>query len=378
MSMIKFMGHAKANDPVQRTQVLANGDPNIPSSSLFGGRISQSKSPMFSERTNEINASDKTDILRQLESLQHQVRAGAVKSTVTLENEYRNQIEAQMRKAAADNSGHEFMVLAEMYGEAVWTYGSRLGMARNLLLIQNPGPKEVGKIKVYRKNTTIYMATGPTTVQPSYCQQDWVYPAEFTLQGLVLIPEHELATAGPEFMEEKMNDGLESHMVREDRILRALAVNSAAIENTVIAFNTFNPATLLSIQNQPGTYGHPVTSIYIAHNLWPSMITNSDFVALWDPATARELLMEGSLGRLLGASMFTDGFRDARLQVMAEGEVLCFADPAHLGGLVQRQELAVHQTDRYALGESTKGIFMNQILGMAVGNCRGVARGFSL
>lgn len=43
----------------------------------------------------------------------------------------------------------------------------------------------------------------------------------------------------------------------------------------------------------------------------------------WDPVTRHELILEGSLGRLLGVSLHTDGLRYPTLQVLQPGEVSC-------------------------------------------------------
>jgi len=135
---------------------------------------------------------------------------------------------------------------------------------------------------------------------------------------------------------------------------------------------------MVQLYRQPRGFGLNVVSIYMANDLWPELMTNTDFVTWWDPATQHELIMEGQLGKLLGATLYTDGFRDVRLQVLQPGEIFFYADPAHVGGLIQREEVSAYEINRFATGEPMRGFYVRQRQGMSLADPRGVSYGYRL
>jgi hypothetical protein len=88
-----------------------------------------------------------------------------------------------------------------------------------------------------------------------------------------------------------------------------------------------------------------------------------------------EIVVEGSLGTILGVQLRTDGFRYETLQVLSPGEVFFLGAPQTLGGITQRKELATQAIDKFNQGKPERGWFMEQIMGMAIVNSRALTRG---
>jgi len=94
-----------------------------------------------------------------------------------------------------------------------------------------------------------------------------------------------------------------------------------------------------------------------------------------DPVSKHEIVLEGSLGSLLGVQLITDAFRHETLRVLDEGEVFFLGAPQTLGGITQRKELMTQAIDKYSQGRPERGWFMETILGMAIVNDRALTRG---
>ena len=94
-----------------------------------------------------------------------------------------------------------------------------------------------------------------------------------------------------------------------------------------------------------------------------------------DPVSKHEIVLEGSLGSILGVQLITDAFRHDTLQVLSPGEVFFLGAPQTLGGITQRKELATQAIDKFNQGIPERGWFMEQIEGMSIVNSRAICRG---
>ena len=109
------------------------------------------------------------------------------------------------------------------------------------------------------------------------------------------------------------------------------------------------------------SWGIPVTTAVIAFDLWNDIIADTEFSSWFDPITKHELVLEGSIGSLLGVQLITDGFRYETLKVLNPGEIYMCGAPQTVGGITQRKELATETINQYSIGRPNRGWFNEEI-----------------
>lgn len=129
------------------------------------------------------------------------------------------------------------------------------------------------------------------------------------------------------------------------------------------------------MRTQVARWGIPVTTAIIAFDLWNDIIADTEFSSWFDPVSKHEIVLEGSIGSLLGVQLITDAFRHDTLRVLDEGECFLLGAPQTLGGITQRKELVTQSIDKYNQGIPSRGWFISMIEGMALVNSRALTRG---
>lgn len=233
-----------------------------------------------------------------------------------------------------------------------------------------------GRVRIRRKDVIAWQVTQDVKVQDVRVRQPWLYPPEFKLQAFALIDDQEIEQSSADILDEKFQDLLEAMMVKEDRITKALLDRASTTYNSPVGFTSFNPAVFTSLRTQVRRWGVGNPAMMIAaFDIWDDIIADPDFVAWWDPITKHELVLEGSLGRLLGIEILTDGFRYPTLAVLNPGEVYVTSSPMTLGSKIIRKELDSRAVDQYNLGRAARGWFMHMIESLIIANPRGVSVG---
>jgi len=263
----------------------------------------------------------------------------------------------------------------EVIGEEVWETLGREGFARKCLMMKPIGKGEQARLRIRRKDVTAYMVTQNPNVIASQVRQMYVYPPDFYLIGHISIEDLEIEQASGDLLDDKYQDGLEQIMVQEDKIMKRLMDAAAPTSNDLFFFNTFTPTVFSAMRTQVARWGIPVSKAIIAFDLWNDIIADTEFSTWFDPVSKHDIVLEGSLGSILGVELLTDAFRYETLQVLNPGECYFLGVPQTLGGITQRKALAVESINKYNQGKPERGWFMEMIEGMSVTNSRAVVRG---
>lgn len=324
----------------------------------------------------EINANNKTDLIKQIGNLINANQSGSIIPQRVRDNsEVRAARINAVNAALADRTGQAWLALGEVIGDDVWETLGREGFARKTLQIQYVDSSQIGRIKVRRKDVLAFQATSATTVVASQVRQSYVEPPEFYLNASIEIEEKEIAQSPGDILEEKYQDGLEQIMVAEDKVWKQLADAAAPVRNNTFVFNTFTPTVFSQMKNEVGSYNIPVATALISYNLWTDLTSDTEFSLWYSEIAKHELVLEGYLGRVMGVNIITDGFRFPELKVLEAGEVYFCGTPQTLGGIVQRKELTVEPINKYIVNKPARGWFMYSIEGMAIVNSRAIVKG---
>lgn len=327
-------------------------------------------------RDDDLNASDKKDLMSQIGALVDQYKRGNItKANVRQDKHVADARKELFAQALADRNGPAWQVLGEVIGEEIFLTMDREGFARRLMLFKDLAKGEIGRLRIRNKQAVAWQATTNPNVVETVYRQPWVYPEEFYLIANLLIEDIEIESSTGDMLDEMYTDGLEQIMVREDNIWKVLADAAAGTVNDLVFFNTFTPATFSAMRTQISRWGIPATIAIIAFDLWDDIIADSGFSNWFDPVSKYYLILEGNVGSLLGTELLTDAFRYETLQVLQEGEVYFCGAPQTLGGITQRKALAAEPITKYNEGKPMRGWFLEQIEGMAICNSRAVCKG---
>jgi hypothetical protein len=333
-------------------------------------------------RNGEFNANNKREVMQAIATLHGLFQAGKVESQYTDAatpediREVRAARAARLEEAyAAGPQSAAWKALGEVIGDEIWQTLGREGFARKTMLLKPLGKGETGRLRVRKKDVVAFFVTADPNVIASQVRQFYVYPPEFYLIANITIEDKEIEQASGDILDDKYQDGLEQILVREDNVWLTLARAAAPTSNDLFFFNTFTPTVFSEMRTQVARWGIPVTTAILAFDLWNDIIADTEFSSWFDPVSKHEIVLEGSLGSLLGVQLITDAFRHETLRVLADGEVFFLGAPQTLGGITQRKELITQSIDKYNQGIPERGWFMEQIEGMSLVNDRALTRG---
>jgi len=357
------------NPFAKRRFVTANGEP------MAALRFKGHQSRAIND-AGEFNASDKKDLVHQIDRLITAYMQGDIRSEVTPSSRDTADARKQaLAEAVADKTGNSFQVLGEVLADEIAETTNREGFARKFCQFKELAQGETGRIRIRNKSVMAWVATGPSAVTPSIVRGIYIYPPEFHVSAQILIDERDIGQSSGDMLEDAYVDGLENIMKVEDQTWKMAADNAATNSNTMQYFTSLTPTIFSGIRSQVARWGIPVTGVLMAQDIWDDIIGNSDFMSFFDPVTKHDLVLDGFLGVLMGADLITDAFRVPELKVLEAGEIYAIGSPQTHGTIMQRGGLGSNPIDQYNMGQPFRGWFLSEMISLTIGNSKSVAKG---
>ena len=328
--------------------------------------------PLYDERTGEFNASSNKELIEKFAMLINGAQSESKTGRQRLferapTEEFTQAMEARselMREAAAGGmQSPAFVVMGEVLGDEVYETLGREGFGRNCYMVRDLADKEVGRVRVRKKDVTAHVSTTNIMETRVMVRQHWVYPGEYYITSFTSMEEREIAQAGSELLDDKYQDMLEQVMVAEDNYIRDEWNDTVGIYNPELVFNTFTPLFFSQGKINIDHWGIPCTRAVMAWDLWNDIEAEAEFSSWFDPVTKHELVLEGKIGSLMGVQLITDAFRYDTLRVLEDGEIFFLGSQITLGTITQRRPLQTEPTNRYQFGSPERGWFAFQIQG---------------
>jgi len=322
----------------------------------------------------EINASNKVELLAKIRDLvngNQPSKGGADRlferrTTTEYDQHLKTKYEDALRIARSDRTGQGFMVLGEVLGDEVYETLGREGFARNCLMVRDLGDKEIGRVRVRKKDVVAQISTTNINTNRVMVRQYWVYPSEYYITAYISLEEKEIAQAGTELLDDKYQDALEQVMVREDQHIRNEFDSTVGVFNPLLTFNAFTPLFFSQGKINVDHWGIPCTRAILAWDIWNDISAEPEFANWFDPVTKHELILDGKIGSLMDVQLITDGLRYDTLRVLQDGEIYFLGPQIAVGTITQRRPLQAEPTNRYNFGQPERGWYMFQIQGNAV------------
>lgn len=330
----------------------------------------------FVGRDGDINASSKSDLLKQTAAFIQAVAAtGAVSEPEAVSKEQLITAHQQMMTAAyTDKSAHK--ELGEVMADELYQAANREGFGRRFLAKQTLGQGQVPRTYMRMKNVTAAISTSATQVHTQIVRDNLLTPPEFYIQGRPFVEQKDIVTATGDVLEEKFVEATESFGVQEDRTWRNLAQQTVGIDNDPVTFfGSMTAGGLMNLRNQVSRWNLPVAYWLVANDIWNDIVGDASFQAVIDPVSKHELLLTGQLGVIYGMTVISDAFRHPQHRVLEQGEMWCIADAVNHGMMTDRGGIESSPIDVTVEGIPGRGWHMVEMISMVVANARSVVRG---
>jgi hypothetical protein len=362
----------KANPYAHAQLVLRNGDP-----------ITEMRTPsgmqMMSTSTGEFNAYDKDEIRQSINQLfaavnrQEAVHPGMVSTSAEMMQE------REMRKQAfleALSSDEKWASTGADLAVQIQEQRNREGFMRRVSVGQTLKTGDLPRVNVPMWDAMSVISTGPANVQFQLIRNKQFYPAEYEVTANLRADRVEMEQVGGDTLDNLYNMGLDSIMVKEDKLWKQaadLTVGSVNPMNYIVGQLT--PQTLGNLRTTITDWNLPAVTAIIANDYWNDIIGNNDFSSFLDPVTKYDLVLNGELGTLVGLTLLTDGFRQPNQKVLERGEIYVLSTPEHHAMYSDRGGVRSEPTSGADQGSTSRGWLMSEIMSFTLANARSVAKG---
>lgn len=351
------------------------------SSNLVPAHPTEYKLPGRSEHmlasNGHINASSKADALKTIGQIFQCMSSGQLGSMVSEEEVNRKAKLKEDRKelikaALADPTGRIFKSVGTAIGAEIYQTANREGFMRRFL---QKAPLEMGTIPRIRfayKTQYAVAAASSTAVQPLETRSKFLLPPEFYIQDALLIEEREIMESSEDVLEEKLLEGQEAIMVKEDLAWKNLVLKQVnTVNQRVNVTGAFTPQILQVMRNSLISSGLPADNFLFASDLWNDILTNQAFVSFYDPVTQFEIVQTGVIGRILGLTLMSDAYRVPQLRVLKQGEMFMTSRPEYHGAYTDRGPVSARELDgasNSAQPRPARGWYLSELMSMCVPN----------
>ncbi len=349
--------------------VLKNGDP------LTELRFSGSSHRALDERSGEFNANDKRELLRSISKMFEAQSSGEIRRQTSAER----MAEIEMRRevvVAAHADPEKWAALGADLAVQIQEQRNREGFLRRVAIGQDLKQGQLPRVNVPMWDAMAVVATGPANVQFQLIRNKQFLPAEFEIVANLRCDRLEMEQVGGDILDNLYNQGLDSVMVKEDKLWKASADLTVGVVNPLnFIGGLLTPQILATIRQGVTDWNLPATTAIISNDFWADIVGSTDFATMLDPVTKYDLVMNGELGTLVGMSLLTDGFRQPNQKVLNRGEIYVLSTPEHHGCYSDRGGVRSEPTTGADSGNTSRGWLLSEILSWTLANPRSVSKG---
>jgi len=321
----------------------------------------------------QINAHDVKELMRIVGNL---ALAASVGEATQVSPEMVTDHKAVIAEALEDKSGAGWLAIGEIVGTQVVETMGRQGFARRLMQSNPLAKGEIARVRMRHRDIAAVVSTSDPHIVANQVRQPVVYPSFFQITANILIEDLEINMDSGDLLEDRYQDGLEQMMVVEDRSWLNFANTAADMYNPLVMFPTMTPSAFQIMKNNVESWGGtPVTAALVSFDLWNDFVAEPEFTAWYSELEKHELALEGSLGKIMGVEIITDGYRLPKLKVLDPGQIYMVSSPLTLGVISQLGDLNVKPIDKYSEGIGKRGWYMSQTEAIALTNPKAVIRG---
>jgi len=322
----------------------------------------------------DINASSNKDLAQQIA---HLVTASSKGEIVRKSNDTDRRMHREVLAAAYnDKSGRKWADLGVALAAKIEESGAREGFMRNLMIEEQLNQGEVPRCRMRVNNVVAVIASSASDVLPQIVRERLFYPPEFYVDTNLEVENRDIDQISSDILDEKYTEGLQAIMTTEDRLWKKAADATVGSANFIkYIAGQLTPMTFAALRTEVTKWKIPAVTALIDNSYWNDIVGNSEFMAMLDPVSKYDLVLNGELGTLLGLRLVTDGYRAPELQVLNSGEIYIVGAAQNHGQFTTRGGVESTPIDGALQGRNNKGWFMSESLSLVLSNARSVAKG---
>lgn len=337
----------------------------------------------FVGANNEINATDKRDLLKAFAELANQIASGDVYTDMSGNappTQSSREIAAEnreiVRSAYNDKTGPAWAELGSGIALELQNRIEREGFMRQVLARADVAEGSIPRIRIRVPNVRAVVARGVAQNWPQYVRDRYIAADEFTISANVRVEELDMHQGSADILEDKFYESQEAIAVQEDLVVKNLMDASVGIYNNVTYYSgAFTPALFQALRYNITRWRLPIGNFLFASDMISDFLVGTDFINFYDPISRYEMIQTGSIGSFFGSNFITDGFREPTLRVLNDGEVYATSLPEYTGAYTDRGPIQSSPQDSYADGVVARGWFMFEHISAVLGNAKAVAKG---
>lgn len=368
----QFQGHgvAQASSQGQVFIDARTGDHVIDSL-----RLGQGRSLAFDQH-GEINASSQADLLQNINQIMLASSQGQVRRNAQITAAERRERLQVFTAAHDDPTGEAWVSLGASIAEAIRQQGDREGFLRRLANGQPLEQGQMPRVPMPSHDAVAVVATSAAAVEYQVIRNRVFTPPEFSITANLRCENIELQQVSGDLLEVMYNQGLEAIMVREDLLWKQSADATINMDNPLqLISGGLTPDILSTLRNGVTQWNLPATTVLLANDYWNDIIGNPAFHTFLEPVTKYDLVLNGSIGTILGMEIITDAFRQPNQKVLNKGDIYVVGSPENHGSYTDRGGIVTTPTNGAVNGTSTKGFFLEEFFSFVLANPRSVSVG---
>jgi len=332
----------------------------------------------------EINATDKRDLLRAMAELANRISEddiftdvshGQLNSAGKTSREVAAENSAILREAYHDRSGSSWAELGSGIALELQTRNEREGFMRRVLARANVAEGSVPRIRIKVPNVRAVVARGVGQNWPQFVRDKFIVVDEFEISVNVRVPEIDMHQGSANILEDKFYESQEAISVQEDKVVKNLMDATVGVYNNPTYYSgAFTPTLFQALRYNISRWRLPVGHFIFSGDIINDFLVGSDFINFYDPISRYEMIQNGMIGSFFGSEFITDGFREANLRVLNDGEIYATSLPEYNGGYTDRGPVTSVPVDSYADGIAARGWFMVEFISAVWGNAKTAAK----
>ena len=335
-------------------------------------------------RGGEINASSRADLLKNIGQLLTEMGDGRVMSLAEAAEAAPERVltTAQAHEAivaaynqAKSGDSRAWMELGQSIGTELYETANREGLMRRALMRADVVQGSIPRIPFAFKTSFAWEASSAASIQPTLVRNKYLLPPEFYIEAHLWVEEREIYQSPGDILEEKLMEGQEAIMTREDAVMVSLFNAQVGGSNAPLTIvGGFTPQNLGLMRSELLQWNLPATVLFFASNVLNDITTNTTFGTFYDPVSQYEVVQTGFIGRILGISLITDAYRVPQQKVLNAGDIWLLTSPEFLGAYTDRGPVVANEVNASASGHGVpaRGWHLFETMSMTVANSRGL------
>lgn len=342
----------------------------------FGGRdairdaVPQlSKNRLF-DKQGQLNADNKRDALQQIAHLLQSV-AGTDASKRAFGKQAMAGDDRRKVLAQAVQTDEGFKVLGQELLLPIKDIVDYEGWGRKILRVRQLAQGELFRISKDVRSAAMMIGQDGQALETRLYGK-YIQPSEFKIASFTTVDIEDIMQMNYDVLDRAQDTARQEIELEEDKRVYALLDNAATAVNTNTTFATLGIGAFEDVKYQVERHRLVVEKFLINRAELSDIIKTMSTQV--DPVTERELILAGFVGSVLNCMIVTAAGTGVE-EVIPAGTFFGVVGPEYLGEFGIRVELFSEPYNKFGFRETVKGWAFCEMIGMALVNARGVARG---